>query len=53
MLPQVTEKINEALGEVVASEPTEEMFEQEVEVQETLYQKDTSGGDNWEGSSSW
>jgi hypothetical protein len=45
---KVTEKINEMLGEVVATRPTEEMFEQEVSVSETLYNKDTSSG--WEGS---
>ena len=57
---KVTEKINEALGEVVASQPTEEMFEQEVTGDQTLY--NTNGGgssssssssDSWEGSSSW
>jgi hypothetical protein len=48
---KVTEKINEMLGEVVASRPTEEMFEQEASVSETLYNKDTSSG--WEGSSTW
>lgn len=46
---KVTEKINEALGEVVATTPTEEMFETEVTVNEKIYQTD---GD-WEGSSSW
>jgi len=52
---KVTEKINEALGEVVASEPTAEMFEQEVVVEQTLYNKDSgsSSGGGWEGSSSW
>jgi hypothetical protein len=48
---KVTEKINEALGEVVASEPTEEMFEEEVKVSETLYNKESSS--DWDGSSSW
>ena len=48
---EVTEKINEKLGEVVASSPTEEMYEQEVTVTETLYNTDSS--DDWDGSSSW
>lgn len=46
----VTEAINKQLGNVVASSPTEEMFEEEVLVKTTLEQKD--GG--WDGaSSSW
>ena len=44
---KVTEKINEMLGEVVESRPTEEMFEQEITTEQTLY-------DSWDGSSqSW
>ena len=57
---KVTEKINEALGQVVASQPTAEMFEQEVLVENTLYNKQETGGtssstgdSSWEGSSSW
>jgi len=45
----VTESINKALGNVVDSQPTEEMFEEEVMVEQTLENKD--GG--WEGASSW
>ena len=45
---KVTEKINEALGAVIASTPTEEMFEQQVEVTETI---NLSNG--WESSSTW
>lgn len=41
----ITEAINSKLGEVVASAPTEEMYEQEVKVDQTLY-------DSWDGSSS-
>lgn len=47
---KVTEKINEQLGEVVATRPTEEMFEQEVEVTQTLYQQESTsewGGNSW------
>ena len=47
---KVTEKINEALGTVVSTRPTEEMFEQEIEVENTLYNKESS---SWDGSSSW
>ena len=49
---KVTEKINQALGEVVSSTPTEEMFEQELTIKETLYNTESSSSD-WEGSSSW
>lgn len=50
---KVTEKINEALGKVVQSAPTEEMFEQDVVVDQTLTQ--TDGGADWDGSTpnSW
>ena len=51
----VTEAINKQLGNVVASSPTEEMFEEEVLVKTTLEQKDGggSGGGGWDGASSW
>lgn len=45
---KVTESINAALGEIISSEPTEEMFEQEIS--ETLYNTESN---DWEGSSSW
>ena len=45
----VTKAINKQLGNVVDSQPTEEMFEEEILVDQTLENKD--GG--WEGSSSW
>lgn len=44
----VTEKINESLGTVIASTPTEEMFEQPIQVTDTV---NLSNG--WDGSSSW
>ena len=52
---KLTEKINEALGVVIRSEPTEEMFELEAKVDQTLTNKnvDGSSGDSWEGASSW
>ena len=45
---KVTEGINEMLGKVVASEPTEEMYEQEVVVDQSLTQTvdgESSSGD--------
>lgn len=48
---KITEKINEQLGEVVVTQPTEEMFEQEVQVTQTLYNTDSLDGD-WQ-SSTW
>ncbi len=44
----VTEAINKQLGNVVASSPTEEMFEEEVLVKTSLEQKE-----GWDGASSW
>lgn len=48
---QVTEKINEALGEVVHTAPTEEMYESEIVQDQTITQ--TNGGDSWNGGSTW
>lgn len=45
----VTKAINKQLGNVVDSQPTEEMFEEEITIDQTLEQKD--GG--WDGASSW
>lgn len=52
---KITEKINAVLGEVVSSQPTEEMFEQEVKLDQTLTNNvdSSGGGDSWEGASSW
>jgi hypothetical protein len=54
---KVTEKINESLGKVISSEPTEEMWEQEVVLEQTLTQTvgDNSSGDtpSWDGKASW
>ena len=49
----ITAKINELLGEVVQSEPTEEAFVQET-VDTTLYNRvqDGNAGD-WESQSTW
>lgn len=46
----VTEAINKQLGNVVDTQPTEEMFEQEVVVETTLENKEGGG---WDGASSW
>mmetsp|Transcript_36996 Transcript_36996/g.66564 ORF Transcript_36996/g.66564 Transcript_36996/m.66564 type:complete len:122 (+) Transcript_36996:129-494(+) len=45
----VTAAINKQLGNVVDVQPTEEMYEEEILVEQTLEQKD--GG--WDGASSW
>lgn len=51
----VTEKINESLGEVVFSTPTEEMYEQELVVDQTVQNTQGTGDSSsgWEGSSTW
>ena len=47
---KVTEAINKQLGNVVYTQPTEEMFEQELVLEQTVDQK--LGGE-WDGASSW
>jgi len=54
----VTEQINEALGQVYESAPTEEMFEQEIVIDNTntltnSASSSSSSDSSWEGSSSW
>lgn len=49
---KVTEKINELLGQVVATSPTPELYEQELVMDETLYNRENTGN-SWEGNSSW
>jgi len=49
---KITEDINEQLGQVVASAPTEEMYEQVIVQDQTLYNSESSSG-GWDGSSSW
>ncbi|CAJ1970129.1 unnamed protein product [Cylindrotheca closterium] len=54
----VTEKINESLGKVVESAPTEELYENEVVVttEQTITNSVSTNNDNdasWEGQSSW
>ena len=53
---KITERINEALGEVISSQPTEEMFEQEIQIDQTLTNsnvENSGSGDSWDGASSW
>mmetsp|Transcript_26847 Transcript_26847/g.73841 ORF Transcript_26847/g.73841 Transcript_26847/m.73841 type:complete len:136 (-) Transcript_26847:323-730(-) len=55
---EVTRSINEKLGNVISTSPTEEMFQEEVTIDQTLYNSNTEGGSgdggaSWEGASSW
>jgi hypothetical protein len=52
---KLTEEINQALGVVISTEPTEEMYEQKVEIDQTVTNAnvENGGGDSWEGASSW
>ena len=53
---KVTKEINEKLGKVIASEPTEEMYETKLTIDQTLTNKlgnDDGTDSSWEGSSSW
>jgi len=48
---KITEEINKNLGKVVASKPTEELYEQEITIAQTVQVNSNDGG--WEGSSTW
>ena len=51
---EITKEINEKLGNVISTSPTEEMYEEEIKIDQTLYNSNTEGdGASWEGSSSW
>eukprot|EP00551_Chaetoceros_affinis_P002823 CAMPEP_0203634448 /NCGR_PEP_ID=MMETSP0088-20131115/1397_1 /ASSEMBLY_ACC=CAM_ASM_001087 /TAXON_ID=426623 /ORGANISM="Chaetoceros affinis, Strain CCMP159" /LENGTH=156 /DNA_ID=CAMNT_0050488061 /DNA_START=120 /DNA_END=587 /DNA_ORIENTATION=+ len=54
---KVTEEINQSLGKVVDSKPTEEMYEQEIVIDQTIeIQNGNNGGGSgggWDGASSW
>jgi len=50
---EVTAAINEALGEVIATKPTEEMYEQEVEVDQTNTLTDGLGSGEGGQFSQW
>lgn len=47
---KITEEINKNLGKVVDSKPTEEMYEQKIQIDQTV---EVSNDNGWEGSSSW
>jgi hypothetical protein len=49
---ELTKKIHENLGKVISSEPTEEFWEEEIALKETLIET-VGEGDQWEGKSSW
>eukprot|EP00594_Rhizosolenia_setigera_P007639 CAMPEP_0178955796 /NCGR_PEP_ID=MMETSP0789-20121207/9825_1 /TAXON_ID=3005 /ORGANISM="Rhizosolenia setigera, Strain CCMP 1694" /LENGTH=96 /DNA_ID=CAMNT_0020637509 /DNA_START=237 /DNA_END=527 /DNA_ORIENTATION=+ len=49
---KITEDINSKLGEVVSSRPTEEMFETEVRLDNTVELTEGDGSNDWK-SSSW
>eukprot|EP00560_Eucampia_antarctica_P001565 CAMPEP_0197831538 /NCGR_PEP_ID=MMETSP1437-20131217/10748_1 /TAXON_ID=49252 ORGANISM="Eucampia antarctica, Strain CCMP1452" /NCGR_SAMPLE_ID=MMETSP1437 /ASSEMBLY_ACC=CAM_ASM_001096 /LENGTH=78 /DNA_ID=CAMNT_0043434493 /DNA_START=217 /DNA_END=450 /DNA_ORIENTATION=- len=51
---KITEELNAALGKVVASKPTEEMFEEKITISETVsVQNSDSSSTGWDGASSW
>lgn len=48
---KLTESVNKCLGQVVHTENTEEMFEQQLVVDNTISVQANNG--EWDGSSSW
>jgi hypothetical protein len=51
---ELVEAINKDLGgRVISTEPTEEFFQQEVTVDQTLTNSNVENGDSWQGASSW
>ena len=54
---KVTDEINQSLGKVVDTKPTEEMYEQEIVIEQTVDVKNSNGGGSgsggWDGASSW
>ena len=58
---EVTRELNQKLGNVISTQPTEEMYEEEIQIEETVTlteneESGSGGGDgstSWEGSSSW
>jgi len=62
---EITREINEKLGNVISTQPTEEMFEEEIKIEQTQTLTNTDGSGSvdgadssssstsWEGSSSW
>jgi len=62
---EITRELNEKLGNVISTQPTEEMFEEEIQIEQTQTLTNTDGSgssdgadsssssNSWEGSSSW
>ena len=50
---KVTEDLNASLGKVVSTQPTEEMFEQKITIDESVTVNDGDSSSGWEGASSW
>jgi hypothetical protein len=50
---KITDDIHQQLGEVIATQPTEEMYEQEIKVDQTLTNSVGESGDSWTGGTSW
>eukprot|EP00538_Stauroneis_constricta_P014188 CAMPEP_0119560804 /NCGR_PEP_ID=MMETSP1352-20130426/15912_1 /TAXON_ID=265584 /ORGANISM="Stauroneis constricta, Strain CCMP1120" /LENGTH=123 /DNA_ID=CAMNT_0007608861 /DNA_START=51 /DNA_END=422 /DNA_ORIENTATION=- len=50
---KITESLNKMLGEVISSEPTEEMFEQKLVVDQTLTENVDNDSSGWDGQSTW
>mmetsp|Transcript_45050 Transcript_45050/g.50495 ORF Transcript_45050/g.50495 Transcript_45050/m.50495 type:complete len:168 (-) Transcript_45050:12-515(-) len=62
---EITRELNEKLGNVISTQPTEEMYEEEIKIEQTQTLTNTDGSgssdgtdsssssNSWEGSSSW
>lgn len=50
---KVTDEINAHLGKVVATTPTEEMFEEKILIEETVSIDSEQKNSGWDGASSW
>lgn len=50
---KVTEDLNASLGKVVSTQPTEEMYEQKITIDESVTVNDGDSSSGWEGASSW
>mmetsp|Transcript_10994 Transcript_10994/g.16008 ORF Transcript_10994/g.16008 Transcript_10994/m.16008 type:complete len:116 (-) Transcript_10994:230-577(-) len=51
---KITEDINNELGKVVHTKPTEEMYEQEIVIdQKVQVTNNDAGSGGWDGASSW
>jgi len=48
----ITQDINSMLGDVTATKPTEEMFEEKIKIEQTVENKQESGG-SWKDDSTW